>query len=354
MSSDAFVALLPTIFTTQSPAIANWLRDSVSKLISPRAKHLFSVVMACIDRRLVSQEDTLNVDTDFLRVLVYLYPRSFQDVYRSETVAVHPADAWVCSRPENFNGAPPVMTRKNVRGIHPSTGKGISIEICPSDMFVPLYQMANGFRVFSRVVRLAYDTPKDATIEDSVEALLLKRRITHATMKALMTVVRTTTPDALDVHAQIGITKRVTGLTRPVVIANAARLPGIEALHETACEAVKLAETPKDVAKLVERHAGYGPGYLNLVIVTGSEPAEPKMLKSLRLVPTRASAVRTKTVAVTDVDFKAANIAHRVNGNMCGMVRWVAMQNVKPGASADAIMTAYCSALHLCANMGPT
>ena len=214
--------------------------------------------------------------------------------------------------------------------------------------------MPNGYRVYSRVIQLAFDTPKDATIEDSVEALHMKRMITHATLKSLMTIILTTTPDALDVHSQIGITQRVSGLMRPVVIARAKRLPGIEALDETACGGAKLANTPEELARFVSRYAGYGPGFFNLVIVTGAQPAAPSLLKTLKLKPTRPSAVRTKTVAITDVDFDAANIVHRIKGNMCGMVRWVVMQNVKQGASNDAILTAYCSALHLCANIGPT
>jgi hypothetical protein len=301
----------------------------------------------------VMQEDVSKVDIDFLRMLVYLYPRSFQNTYRSETIAVHPADTWVCSRPEKFNGAPPVIKRRNVRGIHPGTGHGIRIEICPTDVFVPLYTMPNGYRVYSRVIQLAFDTPKDATIEDSVEALYMKRVITQATAKSLTTIFFTTTPDALDVHSQIGITQHVSGLMRPVVIARAKRLPGIEALDETACGGAKLADTPEGLTRLVERHAGYGPGFANLVIVTGAQPAEPDLLAALKLAPTRPSAVRTKTVAITDVDFNAANIVHRIKGNMCGMVRWVVMQNVKQGASNDAILTAYCSAIHLCANVGP-
>lgn len=354
ISSDAFAALLPTIITASTPHIANWLRYSVAKTIPPRAKNLLGVVLACINRHQVAQENVNRVDSDFLRIFAFLYPRSFQETYRSETIAVHPADTWICSRPEQFNGAPPVKSRKNVRGISLTTGAGTMLEICPTDSFVPLYRLPNGAQVFSRIVKLAYDTPKNTTIEDSVEALHMKHEITHGTSVLLLRILRTTTPDAMDVHSQLPITEYVSSLTRPVIIARAKSLPSVEALEETARGDIKLAKSPEDVTRLVKRYAGFGPGFLNLVIVTAAQPANSELLRKLKLVPTRASAVRTRTVAVTDFDLAETVVKERIMGNMCGIARWVVMQNVKKGASSDAIMTAYCSALHCFSNMGPS
>lgn len=352
VSKNALMAMIPSIVTSKTGVALSWLRDSVARNAQGLIKPMLNVLIACLERRQVSQQCVSCIHVDMARFLAFLFPWSFYETYHCDVIAVHPEDAWICERSKKRNGAPPVNTRQAVR-CHQVNGPETNFEICPSDKFVRMYKTSQGWIVFQRIAKITDDHPLHMPVEKSVRTLLAQDQIIRPTMESFLRIIRNTRPDLLSSHAHTDISKFVSSLSAPYIVTKEKNMPGVEAMEKCAYAGIGYAKSNDDIKMLVSRHAGYGPGFRDLIIVTGSKPTEEAMLKEMNLVPSRVSALRSKTIAITDRDFKSANLSEQVTLNMCGSVRWVVLQHIKQDASTDAIMSSFCTLLHLCSNTGP-